>query len=450
MKVLTRVDHVFQTEVCAFVSCAFEKWVIGFLWEGPSVSYKSLNYALVRVCYVFVKNTRKILNALMLLLVLFDFSCSILLYRNKFSMLSRIPFALPFESQISRLKDSVHSSEEDAVKTVFTNDVAHNNRLLGLLVDSGVTGCVLLGDGADLTPALSEHLKKLSCSGVDDDLKTSSFMSDVLLEEVACGTETVKENDTARPKEQDFSNSPPEIRDMPTSTTSPFRWGTLPCAACGLLCFPSMAIVQPASNIENGLYPAKHIHVGASGHLSSFFMEEEDHAPDTGHLPSFLTKNDEDLQSEFPKTPFSEAVYHPVASLAHVKLEQEKFLQWEVKQDAIQALHKKSQDDAALRGSLQVFQVDQKYKICGQNENSCSNGKALDLLHGEVKKTNGIVHFVYGFEENGSGFLMFVFLVKHASHFIVQEVLGVLLIFVYPLFDLLQCFGRILKRQKNL
>eukprot|EP00250_Pteridium_aquilinum_P020651 c24897_g1_i1 orf=144-6872(+) len=314
-----------------------------------------------------------------------------LLYLLALSASPKVPFTLPFESGCTRLKDPVHSSGEEAVKTVFTNDAAHNNRLLGLLVDTGVMGCILLSDSADLSPALLDP-SKVSCSAVENDLKASSFMTDVLLEDAVCKVETAREDDASRLNEHDFSlqelKYPTEAQDMPMITNLPFRWGTLPCAACGLLCFPSMAIVQPAFNIEKSSDSVQHLNIGDSRLLPSFFLKEEDHLPDSGHLRSFFAKNDEDLRSDFIKTPLSEAIHNPAASFACVKL---KVSQLEAEQDAIQACTGKSHDYKTSRGSLEVFQSERKYKVCEQSEeNSCSNGKLSDHMLCEVRNTKAI------------------------------------------------------------
>ncbi|MCO5593294.1 hypothetical protein L7F22_047302 [Adiantum nelumboides] len=283
-----------------------------------------------------------------------------LLYLLALSFSPRAPLALAFEPRSSRSKSTMSTSEEDAVKIVFTNDAAHNNRLLGLLVDSGVTGCILISDGADLASALLEHSKG-SCSAVDDDLRTASFMDEMLSEACEIGNEKKSIGGS-----EDLSGPLQELKYLPQScemqqtTHTSFRWGTLPCAACGLLCFPSMAIVQPVSNFRKSLALVQQLNISDSGSLPSiYFKADERHAADTGHLPSFFAMNDVDLQSDYMRAPLSEDIYSSVVP-------EGKTSHWELEQEAMQVCVK---------------------DFCG------SKRKALErMLSGEIGHANALQH----------------------------------------------------------
>ncbi|KAI5078753.1 hypothetical protein GOP47_0006424 [Adiantum capillus-veneris] len=256
-----------------------------------------------------------------------------LLYLLALSFSPRVPLALAFEPRSSRSKGTMSSSGEEAVKIVFTNDAAHNNRLLGLLVDNGVTGCVLISDGAELSSALSEH-SKVSSSVVDNDLRTASFMDEMLSEACEIGN---GKNNSGGSEDHGISSEDlkcfPEDCEIRRTTSSSFRWGTLPCAACGLLCFPSIAVVQPVSNIRKSLALAQQLNIAT---LPSFYLkEEEGHAADTGHLPSFFAMNHVDLQTDYMRASLSEGIYSSVDPLG-------KTSHWEMEQEAIQGCGKDS------------------------------------------------------------------------------------------------------------
>jgi hypothetical protein len=46
---------------------------------------------------------------------------------------------------------------------------------------------------------------------------------------------------------QDEVHSPRKdiAENNPVATMSPYNWGTLPCAVCGILCYAGLAVVQP-------------------------------------------------------------------------------------------------------------------------------------------------------------------------------------------------------------
>ena len=138
--------------------------------------------------------------------------------------------------------ESTRSSEfvmEETIKTVFVDDIAATNRLLGFLLDTGVTGCLLLRDSADSSWPPSEEILHDHCkpsTGIT--VSSGTITSESLLHKSSMAR--IGRHQSAQSK---------KCSNVPAIHKSPFRWGTLPCAACGVLCFPTMAVVKPVSII---------------------------------------------------------------------------------------------------------------------------------------------------------------------------------------------------------
>lgn len=316
-----------------------------------------------------------------------------LLYLLALSFPPRVPLALPFEPRSSRLKDRMRSLGEETVKTVFMNDVAHNNRLLGLLLDTGVSGCVLLRDDADIAPAQSEQIKLLCLSAVDNDLKASSFITNVIAEEVACETpfsETaLQENGTTIKKWKSSlqgTENHTEAQDTSLNRNLPLRWGTLPCAACGLLCFPSMALVQPASIIVKGSYSMEHVNNS-----------------DVAHVPSTFAGNDGICAVDFVSDPRSEATDLSVPSLSHMNLDQENTSLQDGEVNEMQVLEKSHVCETS-RDTLEVLGAEKRSENYEHSrENASFDEKVVtNALCGKTGNASGIKHLIDGSKEDAA------------------------------------------------
>ena len=142
---------------------------------------------------------------------------------------------------------------EETIKTVFVDDMAFTNRLLGLLLDTGVTGCILLRDNVDLSCPPSEEIKHSNDLPTDATVSCEAKTSESLHQ---------KRSVTKVRKHQIPVNT--SCSNVSTICKPPFQWGTSPCAACGVLCFPTMAVVKPVSISESSnpkieIYDANHL-----------------------------------------------------------------------------------------------------------------------------------------------------------------------------------------------
>ncbi|BFI09737.1 protein MpREF6 [Marchantia polymorpha subsp. ruderalis] len=221
-----------------------------------------------------------------------------LLYLLTMSLPPRMPASSPSEPRSSRLKVRKKSPGEEMVKNMFVNDVIHNNRLLGVLLDKGVPCCLLAKDAvshaAAKMPSLEDAEQRLRPA--DNSLPASGCLEQVgdctNLEVAVCSV--VQTEDVACPNQissvkladSSFGMSPSEnlliaeaetndaflkvadpcaSSEFPGSTTSGLEtkaspycrnsavvpsplaidWGILPCAACGILCYATMAVVEP-------------------------------------------------------------------------------------------------------------------------------------------------------------------------------------------------------------
>ncbi|KAL2635636.1 hypothetical protein R1flu_007115 [Riccia fluitans] len=222
-----------------------------------------------------------------------------LLYLLTMSFPSRMPSCAPSEPRSSRLKVRKKSQGEETVKNVFVNDVIDNNRLLGLLLDKGVPCCLLTKNTVNYVegdmPA-SEHsdqrLRRTnSVLTIESQLQVGDSTSvPVATRELGAGTLT-EDSDTGNQVSKHSSLPPdscPSKNEISTESgakgsvgnigdicvtselpqmdnihceskanphgsgnTAPstiaIDWGILPCAACGILCYSTMAVVEPTA-----------------------------------------------------------------------------------------------------------------------------------------------------------------------------------------------------------
>jgi len=177
------------------------------------------------------------------------------------------------------------------VKSVFVNDAIQQNDLIAKLLDNKVASCLLVRDSKHYSPHADANV-------LDGDMPLKTCKLEEKQEEV------IPEGDAL---ESPASEGPNDVRGLPSSTlvsmafevpveehqenTEPHELhdsigimergqvcrgdlvtsalprdlSTLPCAACGILCYTSMAIVQPSQVAATKLLP---LHSYASGEQS--------------------------------------------------------------------------------------------------------------------------------------------------------------------------------------
>ncbi|KAL3683746.1 hypothetical protein R1sor_001768 [Riccia sorocarpa] len=219
-----------------------------------------------------------------------------LLYLLAMSIPPRMPSCSPSEPRSSRLKVRKKSQGEEMVKNVFVNDVIENNRLLRVLLDKGVPCCLLAKDTVNHvggTAPSSEHReqrlrrlngtlltvnsqlqiddgtskpfapRELGMATVREDADTAAKLSGVTSDSCHGKSVSVTESGDQEnvgkladlgtapeflemDKKERESNAAPhgDGSSRPVSTLA-VDWGILPCAACGILCYSTMAVVEP-------------------------------------------------------------------------------------------------------------------------------------------------------------------------------------------------------------
>ncbi|KAH9324497.1 hypothetical protein KI387_004675 [Taxus chinensis] len=220
-----------------------------------------------------------------------------LLYMLSLSFPSWIPVSLAAEPRSSRLKDRKRNEGEMEVKKFFVNDMIHNNHLLNLLLQKESTCYAVLWDSADVpsgSPSLPSCVSMLSypnsrstfIASSLETLKSDSEMArDMMIckEEELCAEGILEMNRTLsdpmrvktssdrcqqenmlscsddRPMEIHGEENSMECQsmgiDLPSGDSIDLDTGTLVCAACGLLGFPCMAIIQPSKAAARNLFP---------------------------------------------------------------------------------------------------------------------------------------------------------------------------------------------------
>ncbi|EFJ29606.1 hypothetical protein SELMODRAFT_440762 [Selaginella moellendorffii] len=133
---------------------------------------------------------------------------------------------------------------ESAVKTAFVNEVKQNNTVIAKLLEFGVEGCVFLRECK--TPGT----------------RPQATAAETMIASQACETETqqTSHSDTGSLHAEKNNDKPFSVESKSFSPDRygnaneasriaplPTPWGALPCAACGILCFASMALVQPTA-----------------------------------------------------------------------------------------------------------------------------------------------------------------------------------------------------------
>lgn len=215
------------------------------------------------------------------------------------------------KEQLSQLSGKQKAAEA-IVKSFFLSDVIHHNKLLGKLLSHGVTSCLLLKD-----PDVQVH--HTSSSAGPSMLSTSPNIED----NTVIATETnhpVPQTPVSRPdfcKGDSFMGSLSNTSQQPVfnerthgldsgapsgeckhdkkkETQQPFKLtdasltryvsgincmtslplldlGTMPCAACGMLCYSGMAVVQPSQTAAMVFRPLQTDVAGKSLPLLIYF-----------------------------------------------------------------------------------------------------------------------------------------------------------------------------------
>ncbi|XP_024380326.1 uncharacterized protein [Physcomitrium patens] len=197
-----------------------------------------------------------------------------LLYMLAMSLISRSIFDIASEKRSSRLKEKKRVGEE-VVKSMFVNDVIQQNDFIGKLLDNGVASCLLVKDSklyaSHAITSMSEWNDSYQACTVDEknhdevnsiidalEIPASENPVDVqvlpssALVSMAAEVSSVEHKENREPcilnninckieKEQVYGE------DLVTSTL-PRDLNTMPCAACGILCYTGMAIVRPSQS----------------------------------------------------------------------------------------------------------------------------------------------------------------------------------------------------------
>ncbi|KAJ7569378.1 hypothetical protein O6H91_01G075600 [Diphasiastrum complanatum] len=219
-----------------------------------------------------------------------------LLYYHAMSFPSRTSLSLGSKLRSSRLELKKKSLGEEIVKTKFVNDVIYSNTLIKDLLHCGVSSCLVFADilktpesnlswfsniASDLhssedllrmaglrsleglhMPHLVSEQSNLACRGTVDDCKrldqktildsTMSTCFSLKAEEKLLLANLPSSENEANSNFQNnrLSNCNAKSQSLKDNLHTSLRgsfidWESLSCAACGSLCFLSMAIIQP-------------------------------------------------------------------------------------------------------------------------------------------------------------------------------------------------------------
>lgn len=199
------------------------------------------------------------------------------------------------EEGSSRLKENKRLGEE-IVKAVFVSDVIDHNTLLGKLLDGGVARCLLLSETKCLNQPPPDTLQQVmpkqleigraamcaedtaiqdrtllpfsnppSTNMVPGDSSNISLAETSHASEICTGATalsldvvppSVDSEDLKEPWKLhlNMKSSAKNCSDGDDFVTS-LDWGTLPCAACGVLCYAGMAVVRPSQSAATNFRP---------------------------------------------------------------------------------------------------------------------------------------------------------------------------------------------------
>lgn len=164
---------------------------------------------------------------------------------------------------------------EEVVKNMFVNDVIQQNDMIGKLVDSNSASCLLVRDMKHHAPHADSSIldvetslktsepEEMKLEEVDASERPSYIQVTPSLELVASEVR-VEEHTDAYGLNDDIGTIEREqacVGDLVISAL-PRDLSTLPCAACGILCYTGLAIVQPSPDAATMLRP---LHSHASG-----------------------------------------------------------------------------------------------------------------------------------------------------------------------------------------
>ncbi|KAG0623807.1 hypothetical protein M758_3G203900 [Ceratodon purpureus] len=200
-----------------------------------------------------------------------------LLYTLAVSLISRSLFDIACEKRSSRLKEKKRVGEE-VVKSMFVNDVIQQNDMIGKLLDKGVARCLLVRDLKHYAPhaimGISREEKQEEVIHESDALESPASERPIDIE-VLPSTALVSMASKSLVEEHQEDTEAHEVNDINgtvageqgcgdnlVTSALPRDLSTLPCAACGILCYTGRAIVQPS---ENAAITFKPLHPHASG-----------------------------------------------------------------------------------------------------------------------------------------------------------------------------------------
>lgn len=206
------------------------------------------------------------------------------------------------EKRSSRLKEKKRNGEE-VVKCMFVNDVIQQNDFLGKLLDNGGVRCLMVKDTKFCTPCppttlqesihhpdfldkdvgpttTEEKVQKKQELGIliKGDLPEVPLTETPVPIEMEVAPISDSNASSGEPNKPSESTTTPLIgvlsgNDHVTTPELPLDLSTLPCAACGVLCFSEMAVVQPSQIAAAKFRPLKSHASGAQNiTMSSNFI----------------------------------------------------------------------------------------------------------------------------------------------------------------------------------
>lgn len=216
------------------------------------------------------------------------------------------------KEQLSQLSGKQKAAEA-IVKSFFLSDVIHHNKLLGKLLSHGVTSCLLLKDpdvqvhhtSSSAGPCMlstspnivdntviateTDHPVPLPQVSRPDFCKGDSFMGSLpntsqqrVFNEQTHGLDSSAlsgecKHDEKKETRQTFnfaeSSLTTYVSGINCMTSLPLLdLGTMPCAACGMLCYSGMAVVQPSQTAAMVFRPVQTDVAGKSLPLLTYLL----------------------------------------------------------------------------------------------------------------------------------------------------------------------------------
>lgn len=210
---------------------------------------------------------------------------------------------------------------EEKVKTMFVNDIHNHNRLLGELFDHGISPCLMLSPNVHsgvrpptllptiTLPSIDSGIQNVACTSggekqaeaplqLDDAVPDGDTLAvpctDAFSQSEPCPSSgqhgdhlecpgpyrQCSNTETVDGKTKKSASGRDAARNNPVISSAPFEWGTLPCAACGILCYAGMAVVHPSKTAAASFTPM--LTPRLKSYRGSYFLNESGENGTTG------------------------------------------------------------------------------------------------------------------------------------------------------------------------